>query len=80
MWRDAEPEKKVSTNMQQKAKGGVPSQRVELERRMAAHSDDILCLAFCPPCMLVSGSYDGELVVWNIDSSADASAAVRVRV
>jgi hypothetical protein len=46
--------------MQQKTKGGVPSQQVELERRMPAHSDDILCLAFCPPCMLVSGSYDGE--------------------
>ena len=51
--------------MQQKTKGGVPSQRVDLERRMQAHSDDILCLAFCPPCMLVSGSYDGEPVESN---------------
>ena len=115
MWRDAEPEKKVSltptltnpnpnpnlnsssnpspnpnpnpnpnqvsASMQQKpSQGGVPSQRVELERRMQAHSDDILCLAFCPPCMLVSGSYDGELVVWGVDTSADASAAAGMRV
>ncbi|XP_052324292.1 WD repeat-containing protein 49-like isoform X2 [Oncorhynchus keta] len=29
------------------------------------HKDDILCAAFLPPQTLVTGSYDGELTVWN---------------
>nr|XP_015216124.1 PREDICTED: WD repeat-containing protein 49 isoform X2 [Lepisosteus oculatus] len=29
------------------------------------HQDDILCAAFLPPQTLVSGSYDGEIIIWN---------------
>ncbi len=32
------------------------------------HSDDILASAFSAPNSLVTGSYDGEIVVWNNNS------------
>ncbi|XP_078058415.1 cilia- and flagella-associated protein 337-like isoform X2 [Mustelus asterias] len=34
----------------------------------AEHQNDILCAAFLPPQTLVTGSYDGEIVVWNNNS------------
>ncbi|XP_075426736.1 cilia- and flagella-associated protein 337 isoform X1 [Ascaphus truei] len=36
------------------------------------HRDDILCAGFLPPQSLVTGSYDGEMVVWN-NSTENAS-------
>ncbi|XP_034024275.1 WD repeat-containing protein on Y chromosome [Thalassophryne amazonica] len=32
------------------------------------HKDDILCVAQCPPSLLATGSYDGEIIVWNMIS------------
>ncbi|XP_016071182.1 PREDICTED: WD repeat-containing protein 49 [Miniopterus natalensis] len=29
------------------------------------HRDDIVCAAFLPPQTLVTGSYDGEIILWN---------------
>ncbi|XP_026232153.1 WD repeat-containing protein 64 [Anabas testudineus] len=32
------------------------------------HKEDILCVVHCPPCLLATGSYDGEIIVWNVVS------------
>jgi len=40
------------------------------------HKDDILCADFNPPSLLVTGSYDGEIVVWNYNSEI-ATAKMR---
>ncbi|KAL6471410.1 hypothetical protein MHYP_G00200600 [Metynnis hypsauchen] len=32
------------------------------------HREDILCIAQCPPYLLATGSYDGEIIVWNLVS------------
>ncbi|XP_051874572.1 WD repeat-containing protein 49-like [Pristis pectinata] len=34
----------------------------------AQHHNDILCAAFLPPQTLATGSYDGEIVIWNNNS------------
>ena len=31
------------------------------------HKEDILCLAHCEPNILVSASYDGDIIVWDVD-------------
>ncbi|XP_072548045.1 cilia- and flagella-associated protein 337 [Salminus brasiliensis] len=42
-----------------------PSWQDDLKR---GHREDILCIAQCPPCLLATGSYDGEIIVWNLVS------------
>ncbi|XP_068715125.1 cilia- and flagella-associated protein 337-like [Montipora foliosa] len=32
------------------------------------HQDDVLSEAFCPPTTLATASYDGEIVLWNLNS------------
>ncbi|XP_031719292.1 WD repeat-containing protein 49 [Anarrhichthys ocellatus] len=32
------------------------------------HQEDILCVAQCPPSLLATSSYDGEIIVWNVVS------------
>ncbi|XP_051018040.1 WD repeat-containing protein 49-like [Acomys russatus] len=32
------------------------------------HKEDILCVAQCPPFLLATSSYDGEIIVWNVVS------------
>ena len=34
----------------------------------AHHKDDILCVAYCRPHYLATGSFDGQIIIWNIDS------------
>ena len=31
------------------------------------HKDDILCMTSQEPNILASGSYDGDIIVWNVD-------------
>eukprot|EP00741_Cyanophora_paradoxa_P015874 tig00020909_g15325.t1 len=37
-------------------------------RELEGHAEDILCVAFCAPNMLATASYDGRILVWNLDS------------
>uniref|UniRef100_A0A8C0LR07 WD repeat domain 49 n=1 Tax=Canis lupus dingo TaxID=286419 RepID=A0A8C0LR07_CANLU len=32
------------------------------------HREDILCVAQCPPFLLATSSYDGEIIIWNVIS------------
>ncbi|XP_029415509.1 WD repeat-containing protein 49-like [Nannospalax galili] len=32
------------------------------------HKEDILCVAQCPPFLLATSSFDGEIIVWNVIS------------
>ncbi|XP_050802258.1 WD repeat-containing protein 49-like isoform X10 [Gopherus flavomarginatus] len=32
------------------------------------HKDDVLCVSFCPPNLVASSSYDGEILIWNLIS------------
>ncbi|XP_013371355.1 PREDICTED: WD repeat-containing protein 49-like [Chinchilla lanigera] len=32
------------------------------------HKKDILCVAQCPPLLLATSSYDGEIIIWNVIS------------
>ena len=34
----------------------------------SGHTDDVLAVAFGPPSYLVTGSYQGAIIVWNFDS------------
>jgi WD40 repeat protein len=39
-------------------------------RMLSGHADDILCISLQLPSTLATGSYDGVVIVWNIDSGA----------
>lgn len=32
------------------------------------HKDDITCMSFMDPCWLASGSFDGQIIIWNTNS------------
>ncbi|XP_037829323.1 WD repeat-containing protein on Y chromosome [Kryptolebias marmoratus] len=32
------------------------------------HQEDILCVVHCPPSLLATGSYDGEIIAWDLVS------------
>ena len=35
---------------------------------MFGHKEDVLSVAQCPPNLLATASYDGEVIVWNMVS------------
>ena len=39
-------------------------------RAFSGHADDVLCASFAAPNVLATGSYDGLILVWNLDSGA----------
>jgi hypothetical protein len=46
---------------------GQPFEHVSTSHQ-ALKTDDIQCIAFCAPNSVAAGTYDGHIVVWNIDS------------
>uniref|UniRef100_A0A8D3D416 WD40 repeat domain 95 n=1 Tax=Scophthalmus maximus TaxID=52904 RepID=A0A8D3D416_SCOMX len=38
------------------------------EDDLNGHNEDVLCAAQCPPSLLATSSYDGEIIVWNVVS------------
>ncbi|XP_067949364.1 cilia- and flagella-associated protein 337-like [Watersipora subatra] len=44
-----------------------PQDRWEDDKRNG-HNEDILSIAFCPPNLLATSSYDGEVIIWNMVS------------
>lgn len=51
---------------------GIPTAALLVPSAVSAHSafpqEDILCVSYCPPHYLATGSFDGEIVVWNVDT------------
>ncbi|XP_043929175.1 WD repeat-containing protein 49-like [Protopterus annectens] len=45
--------------------GPQPYWQDDLKR---GHKEDILCISQCPPTLLATSSYDGEIIVWNMVS------------
>ncbi|KAJ8785607.1 hypothetical protein J1605_007204 [Eschrichtius robustus] len=39
-----------------------------LEHQKHGQKEDILCVAQCPPLLLATSSYDGEIIIWNVIS------------
>nr|XP_025044795.1 WD repeat-containing protein 64-like [Pelodiscus sinensis] len=39
-----------------------------IDRAENGHKDDVLCVSFCPPNLVASSSYDGEILIWNLIS------------
>nr|XP_054598438.1 WD repeat-containing protein 64 [Nothobranchius furzeri] len=46
----------------------LPSWKYDL---MNGHEEDILCVETCPPSLLATSSYDGEIIVWNVVSGCE---------
>uniref|UniRef100_A0A3P9P7S5 WD40 repeat domain 95 n=1 Tax=Poecilia reticulata TaxID=8081 RepID=A0A3P9P7S5_POERE len=45
-----------------------PSWKDDLQKN--GHTEDILCVVQCPPSLLATGSYNGEIIVWNADTGS----------
>lgn len=36
--------------------------------QVSGHQDDIMCIAHCPPNILATGDYSGEIILWSVVS------------
>jgi WD40 repeat protein len=44
------------------------NETIEIKKVMSGHKEDIQCMDFMLPNCLATGSYDGEILLWNLDS------------
>ncbi len=44
------------------------NETIEIKRVLTGHNEDIQCMDFMLPNCLATGSYDGEILLWNLDS------------
>ena len=69
LWRDDDA-RSSATSMATSA-GGPVSNITDLSwASEPEHKDDALCLAFYPPATVVSGGANGDVLVWELDTSA----------
>ena len=50
--------------------GSSNAKEIQQTRRLTGHAEDILSVAFCPPNLLATSSYDGMIIIWNLQSGA----------
>uniref|UniRef100_A0A4X2LMN7 WD repeat domain 49 n=1 Tax=Vombatus ursinus TaxID=29139 RepID=A0A4X2LMN7_VOMUR len=46
----------------------ISTLELDMPREIRGHKDDILCVVQCPPSLLATSSYDGEIIIWNMIS------------
>jgi WD40 repeat protein len=44
------------------------NETIEIKKLLTGHKEDIQCMDFMLPNCLATGSYDGEILLWNLDS------------
>ena len=76
LWRDDDVQNSLTALLGSGGSGASGDAKIEASWRSdACHNADALCLAFLPPATVVSGGEDGELLVWELDTSSLNSAS-----
>lgn len=47
----------------------MPGKGLGNQRTMRGHDCDILSAVFCPPALLCTGSSNGEILTWNLQTT-----------